>query len=91
MDFLKTRNGKICAGVVAAILVAVAIYCIVKRMQKKENFDASTPLYGIGSSNANYDDFGVMAGGDAGNATYSPLGFDNRDGSAANIVAGNYY
>ena len=91
MDFLKTKNGKICAGVVGAIILAVAVYFIVKRMKSSENFDASTPLYGIGSSNANYDDFGVMSGGQNGGEMYAPLGYDNRQGSAANIVAGDYY
>jgi len=85
MDFLKTRNGKIAAAVIVVVLVAIAGYLIYKRM-KKENFDAG--FYGY-SDSPSYNDSGVLAG--MGGDMYSPLGYDNQDGSAKNITQGDYY
>jgi hypothetical protein len=88
MDFLKTRNGKIIAVIAVVAIIGLGYY-LYKR-SKSEGWSVSTPLYGDASGNPNYDDFGLI-GPSGGGDMYAPLGYDNRDGTAANITRADYY
>ncbi len=68
-----------------AIVVLVIVYFIYKRM-KAEGYDTTTPLYNEASGNQNYNDFGVMAGGQNG-GTYATLSGNN---TAADLYQSGY-